>query len=253
MLRAGDSQNRQVGIARVGQVTDLPIAGRRPVPEVSTFPPGQDEVSVAAVGQVSDLPITGRRPAPLSTHVFPCVGRTPSSAWDAAVLTKNAPPKPARGPAAVQGHRPTPYLRTGVLSRLRWLAFALPFAGALAFAPAQISPQTYLAEVKYLASPELKGRATGSPELEKAAGYISGLFKSFGLKPVSGADYEQPFMVTVNAHLGPDNHLNADDAGTKVVSGRQARLRSVQLFVLGQVVGPSGVCGLRHYRRESAL
>jgi hypothetical protein len=35
--------------------------------------------------------------------VFPFVGRTPSSARDAAVLMKNAPPKPARGPAAVQG------------------------------------------------------------------------------------------------------------------------------------------------------
>src|SRR5580704_11109743 len=103
---------------------------------------------------------------------------------------------------------------------LRGTGFSLWFlAMSWAAAPAQISPQTYLAEVKYLASPELKGRATGSPELEKAATYISGLFKSFGLKPVSGTDYEQPFTVTVNAHLGPDNHLNADDAGTKVVLG----------------------------------
>ena len=100
------------------------------------------------------------------------------------------------------------------VKRFRWLALAVPVA-AFAFAPAQISPQTYLAEVKYLASPELKGRATGSPELEKAATYIAGLFKSFGLKPVSGNDYEQPFTVTVNSHLGPDNHLNSDDAGTK--------------------------------------
>jgi hypothetical protein len=110
------------------------------------------------------------------------------------------------------GRRPAP--RPAQQSKLRWAAFALPLA-ALAFAPAQISPQSYLAEVKYLASPELKGRATGSPELEKAAGYISGLFKSFGLKPVSGNDYEQPFTVTVNAHLGPDNHLNSDDGGAK--------------------------------------
>jgi aminopeptidase YwaD len=101
--------------------------------------------------------------------------------------------------------------------QLRWAVFALPLAAAFAFAPAQINPQTYLAEVKYLASPELKGRATGSPELEKAATYISGLFKSFGLKPVSGNDYEQPFTVTVNAHLGPDNHLASDEAGTKTV------------------------------------
>ena len=32
-----------------------------------------------------------------------------------------------------------------------------------------IDPKLYLDDVKYLASPELKGRATGSPELEKAA------------------------------------------------------------------------------------
>ena len=93
---------------------------------------------------------------------------------------------------------------------------------ALAFAPAQISPDNYLGEVKYLASPELKGRATGSPELEKAAAYISGLFKSFGLKPVSGSDYLQPFTVTVNAHLGPANSFSTEDAGAsaKLTSGR---------------------------------
>ena len=108
-----------------------------------------------------------------------------------------------------------------IMNASRWAALAVPLA-ALAFAPAQISPQTYLAEVKYLASPELKGRATGSPELEKAADYISGLFKSFGLKPVSGADYLQPFTVTVNAHLGPANQFSTEDAGTagKLTSGK---------------------------------
>ena len=104
-----------------------------------------------------------------------------------------------------------------------WLLSVLVLGvAALAFAPAQISPDTYLSEVKYLASPELKGRATGSPELEKAAAYISGLFKSFGLKPVSGSDYLQPFTVTVNAHLGPANSFSTEDAGAsaKLTSGR---------------------------------
>ncbi len=55
--------------------------------------------------------------------------------------------------------------------------------------------------------------------MEKAATYIAGLYKSFGLRPVSGSDYEQPFTVTVNAHLGPENHLNADDAGTTHMLG----------------------------------
>jgi hypothetical protein len=102
----------------------------------------------------------------------------------------------------------------------RGLGLLLPLA-ALAFAPAQIDPKAYLAHIRYLASPELKGRATGSPELEKAASYIAGQFKSFGLKPASGLksgdakNYELPFTVTINAHLGPDNHLNVEDAGAK--------------------------------------
>jgi len=41
-----------------------------------------------------------------------------------------------------------------------WLAFG---------ADARIDPNLYLNDVKYLASPALKGRATGSPELETAA------------------------------------------------------------------------------------
>ena len=79
---------------------------------------------------------------------------------------------------------------------------------------AEISPQTYLDDVKYLASPELKGRATGSPELEKAASYIAKKFESFGLKPVGG-HYEQAFPAEVGAHLGPDNGLSYEEAGKK--------------------------------------
>src|SRR5271155_5271211 len=84
------------------------------------------------------------------------------------------------------------------MRRLLWL---IP----LAVSAADVSPQTYLAEVRYLASPELKGRATGSPELEKAAEYIAGLFKSFGLKPADGKNFEQAFPVTLGAHLGSKN------------------------------------------------
>ncbi|HEV8412261.1 MAG TPA: M28 family peptidase [Bryobacteraceae bacterium] len=80
-------------------------------------------------------------------------------------------------------------------------------------APATISPEAYLAHVKYLASPELKGRATGSPELEKAADYISSQFRSFGVKPVPGSTYEQAFTTTVGATLGPDNRIDVTDGG----------------------------------------
>jgi hypothetical protein len=97
-----------------------------------------------------------------------------------------------------------------------WLLL-LPVAAGWAFAPAQIDPKAYLAHVQYLASPELKGRASGSPELEKAATYIANEFKSFGLKPADGKNYEQPFSVTINPHLGPENHFASDDAGAKAI------------------------------------
>jgi hypothetical protein len=89
-------------------------------------------------------------------------------------------------------------------------------------APAPIASQDYQADVNYLASPALKGRYTGSPELETAAAYIANRFKSFGLKPADGKNYEQPFTVTISAHLGPDNRLKADDGGKQsdLVSGR---------------------------------
>src|ERR1700722_3614961 len=73
---------------------------------------------------------------------------------------------------------------------------------------ADINPDQYLAHIRYLASPGLKGRATGSPELEKAAHYIEGQFRSFGLKPV-----ELAFPVQLGAHLGTKNKLKFRESG----------------------------------------
>src|SRR5580692_7849451 len=67
---------------------------------------------------------------------------------------------------------------------------------------ADVNPDQYLSHVRYLASPDLKGRATGSPGLEKAAHYIAAQFRSFGLKPT-----ELAFPVALGAHLGTKNHL----------------------------------------------
>jgi hypothetical protein len=84
-----------------------------------------------------------------------------------------------------------------------------------AFAASSVDAQTYLDDIKYLASPQLKGRATPSPELEKAASYIAKQFKSFGLKPPSDEGYEQPYEVHAAAKLGPNNHLSFEEAGKK--------------------------------------
>lgn len=95
------------------------------------------------------------------------------------------------------------------MRRFLWLISFVAFA-------ADVNPDLYLAHVRYLASPELKGRATGSPELEKAARYIANQFRSFGLHPT-----ELAFPVTLGAHMGPGNHLKFKEPGenrTLVVS-----------------------------------
>ena len=75
----------------------------------------------------------------------------------------------------------------------------------------------YLAIVKFLASPEMRGRATGSPELEKAAAYIRDQFRGMKLKPVSGDNYYQDFDVTTSARLGKKNDLTySTGAATRI-------------------------------------
>ena len=74
-------------------------------------------------------------------------------------------------------------------------------------ASASIDPTRYLDDVKYLANKNMKGRATGSPELEKAAAFIAARFREFGLEPLDGKSYYQAFNVTTNARLGKDNHF----------------------------------------------
>jgi aminopeptidase YwaD len=81
---------------------------------------------------------------------------------------------------------------------------------------AEVDPNRYLDDVKYLASKQLKGRGDGTPELEKAASFIVKQFQSMGLKPIPGNGYEQAFTLTVNAHPGPQNHFDYSENGKKV-------------------------------------
>ena len=69
----------------------------------------------------------------------------------------------------------------------------------------------YLNHIKYLASPEMRGRETGSPELEKAAQYIAGQFRADGLKPPDGKSYMQAFEVTTSAKLGAANRFQISE------------------------------------------
>src|SRR3982751_4037079 len=123
-----------------------------------------------------------------------------------------------------------------------------PFVGLcvvtlLYAATPSIDPKLYLDNVKYLASPELRGRATGSPELEKAAAYISGKFKEFGLKPADGKDYYQAFSVTTSAKPGKDNHLAVSTNGQKTAVKFPKDYTPFNFSHSGPLAGPAVFAG----------
>jgi len=84
---------------------------------------------------------------------------------------------------------------------------------------AKVDPNLYLDDVKYLASPELKGRATGSPELETAARFLARKYRQFGVKPAEGKSYLQSFPVTTDAKLGPRNRFAFIENGRSTALG----------------------------------
>src|SRR5471030_211116 len=96
--------------------------------------------------------------------------------------------------------RPMRMGRRGLLAAfcIAWIAYG---------ATATIDSAAYLDDIKFLSSKELRGRLTGSPELEKAAAFISGKFREFGLKPLESRNYYQAFPVTTDASLGNANRF----------------------------------------------
>ncbi|MCL4522841.1 MAG: M20/M25/M40 family metallo-hydrolase [Acidobacteria bacterium] len=88
-----------------------------------------------------------------------------------------------------------------------------------------IAPEKIKAHVEYLASPAMKGRGTGTPELNKAANYIAKEFKRDGLEPLVGSSFFQKFRVTVGAELGKQNSATlmrgTDKTAFKVTSDWQ--------------------------------
>src|ERR1035441_10102332 len=96
--------------------------------------------------------------------------------------------------------------------RTRGLFAGLILAAVAFAATATIDPALYLNDIKFLASPELRGRNTGSPELEKAAAFVERNYRQLGIKPV-GKSYLQPFPVTTDAALGKANRFQFTENG----------------------------------------
>lgn len=69
--------------------------------------------------------------------------------------------------------------------------------------------------VQYLASPELKGRATGSAEEKIYADKIAAKMHSWGLKPAVGKSFLVPFEFTSGVKLGEKNGMAVSFAASK--------------------------------------
>jgi len=91
------------------------------------------------------------------------------------------------------------------------LALALSVVAAV-HAAVEIDSDRLLGHIKFLASDDLKGRADGSPELNRAADYIAQQFQEIGLRP-GGDDrsWFQPFELIAGLAVGPRNSLVISD------------------------------------------
>ncbi len=102
-----------------------------------------------------------------------------------------------------------------------------------------VSAEHYLENIKYLASPELKGRATGTPEIEKAARYIAGRFEKFGLVPAPGTkSYLQPYKINTSSKLGSHNELSFTLKGKRRSLKHGEDFSSFYFSGSGRVTGP---------------
>jgi hypothetical protein len=72
------------------------------------------------------------------------------------------------------------------------LVFAAASLSVFAAAKFETDSQAWWRHIEYLASDEMKGRNTGSPEHRKAAEYVASQFERAGLKPGGSNNYFQP-------------------------------------------------------------
>src|SRR5437016_707456 len=102
---------------------------------------------------------------------------------------------------------------------------------------ADFSPTEYLGYVKFLASPEMRGRASGSEELQKAASFIRDRFRSMNLKPLVAGSYYQDFEVTASARLGTRNKLSYSNGRHKTTLKVQQDFVPLNLSSTGRISG----------------
>ena len=90
-------------------------------------------------------------------------------------------------------------------------AFAAPLSAAPAGDTSRnpaITPEEVREHIRYLASPELEGRGSGTDGCRKAAEYIARRFREAGLKPHGVRGYYQPFRLVGAARMGTPNRVS---------------------------------------------
>jgi Peptidase family M28/PDZ domain/PA domain len=107
---------------------------------------------------------------------------------------------------------------------------------ALAITADDITPEEYLSHIKYLSSPELKGRLTGTPALNQAAEYIAAQFAHARLKPL-GSSYFQDFDVTARTGLSKGDTLTFEEAGQSRELKQGAEFVPLNLSANGKASG----------------
>ncbi|MDI6766076.1 MAG: M28 family peptidase [Bacteroidota bacterium] len=90
----------------------------------------------------------------------------------------------------------------------------LGFINPSSIADEIITPELLKKHIYTLASDSMKGRNTPSPELDSAANYIAGVFKSSGLQTVNGSYFQKVGLGIIS--LGEDNHLKIFKDGGEI-------------------------------------
>ncbi len=82
-----------------------------------------------------------------------------------------------------------------------------------------INANSVLKTEQKLASDDMRGRATFSPDIERAADYIESRFRKAGLKTWNGSDsYRQPFVMVNTTPISAEATLDGNPlAGTKII------------------------------------
>ena len=99
----------------------------------------------------------------------------------------------------------------------RVFLLVLLLAPALTAATPAIDAERLIGHIQFLASDALKGRAAGSPELERAADYIAQQFKDIGLGPGGeNGTWFEPFELMAGLTVGDGNSLVVSDKGQSI-------------------------------------